>query len=124
MKAALKYAVAIVFAGACAWFLYAQYADAHKWEKTQLGDNETYAHKIKRYRAGADAALPPAITNAVVGLRTILSARTETYDDNFTKWTAEAEVEFINQVGGVERTNIHFGFSGLSGEPSWWPAQK
>jgi hypothetical protein len=115
--------VAVVFAGACAWFLYAQYADAHKWEKTKPGDNETYAHKIKRYRAGADAALPPAITNAVVGLRTILSARTETYDDNFTKWTAEAEVEFINQVGGVERTNIHFGFSGLGGEPSWLPAQ-
>ncbi len=64
------------------------------------GDNETYQHKLARYRAGADAALRTECTNVVTGLRTIIQQRTETYDNNFTKWSATATVEFIN-VGEV-----------------------
>jgi hypothetical protein len=122
MKTVIKFTVAAMFALVCGWFLISQYMEAHKWERSQPGDNESYAHKIKRYRAGADAALPAAITNAVVGLRTILTQRTETYDDNFNKWTARAEVEFINPVGGVERTNLDFG-SSPSGQMSWYKKQ-
>jgi hypothetical protein len=51
----------------------------------------------------------------------ILSASTQTYDDNFTKWTASAKVEYINSVGGVDRTNIQFSFGALRGQPAWRP---
>ena len=89
------------------------------------GDNEKYPHKLARYRTGADAALAAECTNVVVGLRLILNQRTETFDDNFTKWVGTATVEFINALGGMERTNLEFRFDpGYSGEPRWFKKLK
>jgi hypothetical protein len=88
---------------------------------TGLGDNESYAHKLARYRAGADEALISECTNVVIGLRTIIQHNTETYDHNFTKWTGSATVEFINMVGGVERTNLEFIFDpNIDRKPRWF----
>jgi hypothetical protein len=122
MKAAIKYGIAGIVALLALWFLVSSYRDAHRgYTNTDPGDNESYAHKVKRYPSGAEAALPPAITNAVVGLRTILSRHTDTLGDNFTKWSATATVEFINKHGGVERKTVDFTFGAMSGQPDWWP---
>jgi hypothetical protein len=121
-----KYAIAIVFTGLAIWFLVATLMAVnhrgHEFDLTGPGDNETYAHKVARYRAGADAALPSAITNAVVGLRLILNQHTDTTDNNFQNWTAESTVEFINNSGGVERKTFKFTFGAGGGSPNWWPA--
>jgi hypothetical protein len=89
--------------------------------ETTPGDNESYADKLARYRAGADAAARAACTNEVTGLRGIINLDTDTTDNNFTKWTATATVEYINQIGGVDRTNLAFRFDpGFTGQPTWF----
>jgi hypothetical protein len=73
-----------------------------------LGDNESYSHKANRFRAGADNAVLAACTNYTVGLKSIISLQCDTDDNNFLNWTATATVEYINTVGGIERTNYEF----------------
>jgi hypothetical protein len=85
------------------------------------GDNESYADKIARYRAGAENAARTACTNEVVGLRGIIALDVQTYDNNFKNWTANATVEYINHIGGVDRTNIELTFDpGYTGVPTWF----
>jgi hypothetical protein len=79
-------------------------------------DGESYPHKLNRYRVDADQAVRKGITNQVVGLRQIISQRADTSDENFMKWTATATVEFINPVGGVDRTNLDFKFDAWAGQ--------
>ena len=82
---------------------------------------ETYPQKLARYRAAADASVRAACTNYIVGLRTIIDLDATTYDANFKKWSATATVEFINPVGGVERTKLALRFDPtLFGEPQWF----
>lgn len=89
------------------------------------GDNESYPNKLKRYRQGADSALLAACTNAITGLRFVVKSRCVTYDDNFMKWTASATVEYINEVGGVQRREIQFKFDpSFSGQPTWFTVKK
>ncbi len=88
---------------------------------TNAGDNKSYADKITRYRAGAGAAVRSACTNEIIGLRGIISLDVQTYDDNFKKWTATATVEYINHIGGVDRTNLSLRFDPVSGQPAWFP---
>ena len=82
---------------------------------TGVGDNESYKHKLARFRDDAEQLVREACTNEVVGLRQIIKLRADTYDDNFMKWKASATVEFINHVGGVDRTNLVFEFHAISG---------
>jgi len=84
-----------------------------------LGDNESYPHKLARYRAGAEQAVREECTNQVIGLRSIIDEHTVTYDDNFMKWTASATVEYINSVGGVGRTNLEFNTTTMMGDIAW-----
>jgi hypothetical protein len=85
----------------------------------RVDDNESYPHKLMRFRADAEQSAREACTNEVVGLRQIIYLHEDTTDDNFMKWTASATVEFINSVGGVERTNLDFKFGTINGETYW-----
>jgi hypothetical protein len=86
----------------------------------QADDNEKYPHKLARYRASAEAGVRDACTNYTVGLRGILYLRADTSADNFMQWTAKATVEFINPVGGVDRTNLEFKPSVMGGQMRWF----
>lgn len=81
--------------------------------------SETYADKVSRYRVGADHELRSACTNAVTGLRFIVDTQASTSADNFMTWTATATVEYINHLGGVDRTNLAFKASSI-GEQFYW----
>jgi|ERR1035437_2279860 hypothetical protein len=72
------------------------------------GDDNSFAHRLAWFRAGADFAVRTACTNDVTGLRQIISVDASTYDDNLAKWKASATVEFINHIGGVDRTNLYY----------------
>lgn len=86
----------------------------------QVDDNESYPHKLTRYRFNAEQGVREACTNYTVGLSSIIDLRAETYDDNFMKWTASATVEYINPVGGVNRTNLEFKPSVIGGKMNWF----
>ena len=57
-------------------------------------------------------------TNAIVGLTRIIRSSLADTDDNPYRWTGETTVEYVNRVGGIERTNVLFRFgtdTGLDG---------
>lgn len=60
--------------------------------------------------AEALAKMMPEITNSVIGLRTIIDYGVSAPDDNVSNWSGVAEVEYINHLGGVDRTNLSFCF--------------
>ena len=110
--------VIIVGISASVWHGYrAQHAD----DDRTPGDNESYESKIERYRATAETAARVACTNEVTGLRNIINLEVETSDQNFMNWSASATVEYINALGGVDRTNIELKFDpGYSGQSAWF----
>jgi hypothetical protein len=57
----------------------------------------------------------------VVDLRGIIALEVYTADQNFMNWTATATVEYINHIGGEDRTNIELTFDpGYTGVPTWF----
>jgi hypothetical protein len=87
------------------------------WQEAHNG-YESYAHKLARYRAGAEQAVRAACTNEVTGLHQFISMDVSTYDQNVKRWTATATVEFVNHLGGIDRTNLEFQFDAFGGELS------
>jgi hypothetical protein len=83
--------------------LAAQRAD---WLRT----HETPAQLRQRFQAEADSTLSLQTTNAIVGLRSIISRDLRLVDGNPANWTAEVTAEYINRVGGVERITLPFNF--------------
>jgi hypothetical protein len=65
---------------------------------------------LTRLRAGADAVVREYCSNTVVGITRIVRTDLDTLEDNPAKWSGNAVAEFINRVGGVERTNLPFVF--------------
>lgn len=110
-------AILILIIGAAAWAV-VDGIRARAW--MNLPANESYAHKVARYRAGADEALRIACTNDVVGLRSIISAGVDSSADNFMQWTARATADYVNHFGGVDRTNLVFKPSSIDGRFCWF----
>ena len=84
----------------------------------QEGDSgyESYAHKLNRYRTSAENLVRVACTNEVTGLRQFISMDVSPYGQNVKEWKATATVEFINHLGGIDRTNLEFQFDTLGGD--------
>ena len=73
--------------------------------------HENPAQLRLRFQAEADAALAQQTTNAIVGLRSVVSRDLRLADGDPAKWTADVTADFINRVGGVERVTLPFTFS-------------
>jgi hypothetical protein len=123
---ALKIILALTLCALAVWFAIRTWHETAKGNQGELsltrpGDNESYPDKIARYRAGAELAARVACTNEVVGLRNIINLDLDTAADNFMNWKAFATVEYINQIGGVDRTNLELKFDpGYTGVPTWF----
>jgi hypothetical protein len=87
------------------------------WQESHNG-YVSYAQKLARYRAGAEQAVRVACTNQVTGLRQLIRMDVSTYDQNVKRWTATATVEYVNNLGGIDRTNLEFEFDAWGGELS------
>jgi hypothetical protein len=59
-----------------------------------------------QWREEAQQAIQKCCSNDVVGITRIVNTQVIDLEDHPDKWTGEASVEFINRVGGVERTNF------------------
>ena len=70
----------------------------------------TKAQAVKLQRDSARAALAASITNDVVGWHRTIRTSDFLYDDDWHSWVATAEIEFINRLGGIERTNCYWKF--------------
>jgi hypothetical protein len=71
---------------------------------------ETSVEVHKRFQTEAQAALLDQCTNAIVGLNRIIRKTTVLTDADPNKWTAEVTAEYVNHIGGVDRTTLPFVF--------------
>jgi hypothetical protein len=54
-----------------------------------------------------------ACTNKVVGLNRIIALNFDDQSANVSQWHAAATLEYVNALGGVQRTNLNFRFEGF-----------
>ena len=85
-------------------------------------ESETPDQRMSRLRAEGERELLKACTNDVVGLHRVIRTSLDNSDNNPFKWTAHAEVEFVNRFGGIERTNLLFRFVQVLGGVSCYRA--
>jgi hypothetical protein len=71
---------------------------------------ETEGEQKSRLQAEAEVEMLKESTNAIVGLNRIIHLSVANSNDNPYKWSGAVTAEFVNRVGGVERTNINFKF--------------
>lgn len=77
---------------------------------------ETPAERRTRFELEATELARAYITNAVVGFRRIRHIYALTSDPAVSNWNGHAEVEYINQIGGVSTKDVDFVFAlGRSG---------
>jgi hypothetical protein len=71
---------------------------------------ESPADELARFRRDAHTDLLAQCTNQIVGLSRIIKMEFDDSDKQPSNWTAVASAEFVNRIGGVERTNLPFVF--------------
>ena len=76
---------------------------------------ESSAAKLARWRDTAAPAMLARATNDLTGFNRLIDSHLDTAGDNPKSWTGDVTAEFINQAGGVDRTNLHYKFSALDG---------
>jgi hypothetical protein len=83
------------------------------WWRSQFAQvprPETERQLKSRWQTEAEAEMLKEATNVIVGLTRIIHSSMMTVVDNPYKWTGELTAEFVNRVGGIERTNVYFKF--------------
>jgi hypothetical protein len=89
-----------------------------------MGDprsKEESGPRAARLRTDAPEVLRKACLEAVTGFTRIIEPALSDYDENPYNWTAAPTCEFINRLGGVERTNLLFVFAVHDGELYCYP---
>ena len=72
---------------------------------------ETEWQLKQRFQTEAETEMLKECTNAVVGLTRIIHTSVLDAEDNPQQWTGTVTAEFVNRMGGIERTNVPFKFS-------------
>jgi hypothetical protein len=83
------------------------------WWRTQYAQvpkPETEGQQKARLQSEADGEMLKECTNVIVGLNRVIHSSVVDADDNPYKWGGDATVEYVNRVGGIERTNLFFKF--------------
>lgn len=66
----------------------------------------TLREELAELRAQMDAGMPGALSNYVVGITRIVDVYKNFDAENIGRWKAEATVEYVNIVGGIQRTSL------------------
>jgi hypothetical protein len=83
------------------------------WWRSQFAQvprPETERQQNARLQSEAEGEMLKECTNVVVGLTRIIRTSVANTDDNPYRWTGEITSEYVNRVGGIERTNVLFKF--------------
>jgi hypothetical protein len=83
------------------------------WWRTQYAQvpkPETEAQQKLRLQSEAEGEMLKECTNIIVGLTRIIHSSVVDANDNPYQWGGDATVEYVNRVGGIERTNLFFKF--------------
>lgn len=72
---------------------------------------ETADQHFHRLQSEALALVLPQCTNAIVGLHRVITQDLALRDPNPNQWSAQVTAEFVNRMGGIERTTLPLAFS-------------
>lgn len=72
---------------------------------------EDHWQTLARFRREAEPAMLKECTN-YLGFTRMIDHSINTYDDQVSNWTGNATIDFLNSVGGMQRTNLFFLFFG------------
>ena len=72
---------------------------------------ETDDQKAHRLQREAESEILVECSNRVTGITRIIESYVNGADSNPYKWKGEVTAEYVNQFGGIDRTNIPFAFS-------------
>jgi hypothetical protein len=78
--------------------------------KSEDPAQEKESARWERMQAEAERSLLVACTNDLVGLNRIVYKFVNDGAENPTNWTADITAEYVNHIGGVDRTNLSFVF--------------
>jgi predicted RNA-binding Zn-ribbon protein involved in translation (DUF1610 family) len=93
----------IVVVGTPLYWLQNQYA--------QMPKPESEWQQKSRWQSEAALEMLKECTNVIVGLSRIIHQSVLDADDNPQQWSGAITAEYINHMGGIERTNVQFRFS-------------
>jgi predicted small lipoprotein YifL len=77
--------------------------------------NETPEQKNVRWRSEAKTSMLEEATNRVSGIRNVIYADVENWDQAAVHWRGRVTLDYVNHWGGIDRTNLYFLF-GFSSE--------
>lgn len=83
------------------------------WWRTQYSQvpkPETELQQMARLQSESEGEMLKECTNVIIGLSRIIHSSVTIADEDPYKWSGKATVEFVNRVGGIERTNLCFRF--------------
>lgn len=98
----------IVVVGTPLYWLQNQYA--------QMPKPENEWQQKQRFQAEAQLEMLKECTNVIVGLNRIIHTSILDADDNPQLWSGTIVAEYVNHMGGIERTNAPFKFSTDTGQ--------
>src|SRR5690348_6450980 len=76
----------------------------------QVPRPETELQQRARLQSESEGEMLQECTNVIVGLNRIIRSSVTMNDADPYKWMGHVTVEFVNRVGGIERTNLFFKF--------------
>lgn len=71
---------------------------------------ETSLQRSRRWQAEAEVAARSACSNDLVGISRIIDVTVMDSATHPNQWEAYATCEYVNQVGGIDRTNVYLRF--------------
>ena len=93
----------LVVIGTPLYWLQNQYA--------QMPRPESESQQKSRWQSEAGFEMLRECTNVIVGLWRIVHKSVLDADDNPQQWSGTITAEYVNHMGGIERTNVQFRFS-------------
>jgi len=78
-------------------------------------DNELPAQRMERLRAEAPVEMLTTCSNEVIGFQRLVEFHIFTSDHIITNWQGDVTADFVNGIGGVNRTNILYRFGAAGG---------
>jgi hypothetical protein len=79
------------------------------WWRSQFAQVPEWQLK-SRLQAEAEVEMLKETTNVIVGLTRIIHSSVLNAGDNPYRWSGDVIAEYVNRVGGIERTNVFFKF--------------
>ena len=112
-------AVAAVLIGVALWLWHYKYQQFNP-----SSDGKTPDQKMTRWRSSAQPLMLAQATNDVPGLNRLVDFHLDTAGRSLNTWSGDVAADFVNHVGGIDRTNLHYVFTSIMGDLFCSPAKE